>query len=150
MPYRQQSITWSNAAPVHWRIYVELVGDEFNELHRLVLKTVIQIEHVIFGNKDIAISAISLRLSGIWSKPLLLKTNSQKGLSGGLHHYPYDRLIGLAYRADNNWLLMSLLLSIALLWGSLNYPGAQLNEVQSTVHRWQKATLRMRWIANLI
>ena len=32
MPNRQQAIIWTNADPIHWRIYVALVGDELSNI----------------------------------------------------------------------------------------------------------------------
>ena len=31
-PSRRQAIIWTNADPIHWRIYAALGGDELNEM----------------------------------------------------------------------------------------------------------------------
>ena len=36
-PNRRQAITWTNADPIHWRIYEALGGDELNGLREFVL-----------------------------------------------------------------------------------------------------------------
>ena len=30
VPFRRQAIIWTNAEPIHWRIYAALGGDELN------------------------------------------------------------------------------------------------------------------------
>ena len=33
MPNRQQAIIWTNANPIHWRMYATLGGDELTQMY---------------------------------------------------------------------------------------------------------------------